>query len=322
MRRNEGAVQSIAHGYNGFDFSSIPQLEPPSPSPSSFNPDDILPSSFGIHNRAFTPSPTRGNQTPSPAATPPGLGRPITNGYSMQNSYVNFSRTSPQTHHRISTALSDIEEVDTTPKGSRYPEFQPATLASSPTIRENGAMGLVDWKAHSRKLSDGSSSSVHSEELANMKWPGFDSAHGADVESVVLEEEEDSYGTLPKVADSDDISVLDDTWLGPRSDEDDDEDLLSKRADMILANAKKRLNVRLQSRSIMSLSLTLYQGTRRKPSRRTPFFAGHAISAKDTSLHHRACQFLTRSNQLRSKIPKTVFHFTKLTKLGTFSYAE
>jgi hypothetical protein len=163
----------------------------------------------------------------------------------MQNSYVNFSRMSPQPHHRISTALSDIEEVETTPKGSRYGNFKPEALASSPTLRENGSTSrLVDWKAQSRKSSDGSSS-VHSDELANMKWPGFDSTGGADEESVVLEDDEDKYATFPKVADSDDVSMNDDPWLGPRSGEDDDEDLLSKRADMILANAKKRLNVSL-----------------------------------------------------------------------------
>ncbi|TLD34714.1 hypothetical protein E2P81_ATG04879 [Venturia nashicola] len=247
MGRNEVAVQAMTSappqshgGYNhgkqvnphAFDFSM-----PQSPSHSSFNPAMILPLEMGI-SRPFTPSPTRGNQTPSPAATPPGVGRPLTYGNSMPKSYVNFSRTSPQAHHRISTALSDIEEVDTTPTGSRYSEI----LASSPLLRENASMGPVDWKAHSRKFSD-SSSSVHSEELANMKWPGFDSAHGADVESVMLEEEEDKYETLPKVVDSDDVEVLDDPWPGPRAGDDDDEDLLSKRADMILANAKKRLNV-------------------------------------------------------------------------------
>lgn len=262
MGRDDFAVQSMtsarqAHSFNGlslrhgFDFAIMPQP----PSPTLTNPEMILP--FDMGNRAYTPSPPRGNQTPSPAATPPGLSLPLTYGNNMQNSYLNFSRTSPQSHHRISTALSDIEEVETTPKGSRYPNFDPRALASSPTLRENGSAGhTVDWKAHSRKLSDGSSS-VHSDELANMKWPGFDSAHGADAESLVLEEdEEDKYATFPKVADSDDISVNDDPWLSPRAGEDDDEDLLSKRADMILANAKKRLNAGFLHTTTTCLSLT------------------------------------------------------------------
>lgn len=262
MGRNDFAVQSMTsarqtHSFNGlslrheFDFAIMPQP----PSPTLTNPEMILP--FDMGNRAYTPSPPRGNQTPSPAATPPGLSRPLTYGNGVQNSYVNFSRTSPQSHHRISSALSDIEEVETTPKGSRFANFKPETLASSPTLQEIGTTSrLVDWKAHSRKLSDGSSS-VHSDELANMKWPGFDSAHGADIESVVLEDEEDKYATFPKVADSDDISVNDDPWLGPRAGEDDDEDLLSKRADMILANAKKRLNVGPPHTTIARLSLTI-----------------------------------------------------------------
>lgn len=292
-----------AHGYSsnngyqvmyGFDFNQPPIQHPAQqpPSPTLTNPEMILP--FEIENHIIrTPSPTRGNQTPSPAATPPGLGRPLTYGNSMPNSYVNFSRTSPQSHHRISTALSDIEEVDTTPTGPRYPGIKPATLASSPALKENGAMGLVDWKTHSRRLSDGSSS-VRSEELANMKWPGFDSAHGTDVESVVLEEEEDNYGTLPKVVDSDDGSVIDEPWLGPHAGEDDDEDLLSKRADMILANAKQRLNVGSQTRYVTHSPLANFVSRYWKET-----FEAHAILCWQRHL----CQ-----RHLLTLLPLPTFH--------------
>src|ERR1700722_17857991 len=118
MGRDDGsvAVQSMnsaraTHSFNGlslrhgFDFAILPQP----PSPTLTNPEMILP--FMDGGRSYTPSPPRGTQTPSPAATPPGLGRPPAYGNGMQNSYVNFSRTSPQSHHRISSALSDIEEV-------------------------------------------------------------------------------------------------------------------------------------------------------------------------------------------------------------------
>jgi hypothetical protein len=136
------------------------------------------------------------------------------------------------------------------------------TLASSPTLREYGSGGRIpDWTAgDERRMSDGSSS-VQSDELENMTWPGFGHVTGADEESVALDEEEERFGGLPKVADSDD-SVNDDQWLGPRIDDDGDEDLLSKRADMILANAKKRLNVcAFYSLTIACQPLTSCAGT-------------------------------------------------------------
>jgi len=112
---------------------------------------------------------------------------------------------------------------------------------------------MTRWETlKTRRTSDGSSS-VHSDDLENMKWPGFDSGGDAEEESVVLDEEEEKFGSFPKVVGSDDSTDNDDQWLGPKTEDDKEnnedqdalfQDPLSRRADIILANAKKRLNVR------------------------------------------------------------------------------
>jgi hypothetical protein len=74
-----------------------------------------------------------------------------------------------------------------------------------------------------------------------MHWPDFEGPSEVDEESVVLEDEEEHLGGLPKIADSDD-PTNDEQYLSPHVDSLED-DPLSRRADIILANAKKRLHV-------------------------------------------------------------------------------
>jgi hypothetical protein len=227
------------------DFDAFAQMQPPSPTLT--NPDMILPfGSFG------PPSPPRKEQPPLLLAnvrdldlTSYGLG----SGKRARNL---STRTPPPSNSRQSTALSDIAEIDTTPKKlSRVVD----TVASSPTLRDYGNTSrLSDWRAGSnRRMSD--SSSVQSEDLENLKWPGFDSHGGMDTESEMSEQEEERFGSFPKDPGSDDNvdegvnDETDDHWLGSRPDDDDeDDDPLSRRADLILANAKKRLNVRCSRR--------------------------------------------------------------------------
>ncbi|KAF2637001.1 hypothetical protein P280DRAFT_408082 [Massarina eburnea CBS 473.64] len=118
-----------------------------------------------------------------------------------------------------------------------------AGLAPSPTIdtflspnaNNNG------WDSASQRRASSGSSSVCSEDFENMKrWPGFDSRGIFDDSGVDLEEEDDD--------DDEDQDQFrghgDDERDNDRWDDDDyTSDLYSKRAEMILANAKKRLNV-------------------------------------------------------------------------------
>jgi hypothetical protein len=58
---------------------------------------------------------------------------------------------------------------------------------------------------------------------------------------VVLDDEEEQLGDLPKIADAEDLAG-EQPYISSHVDSMED-DPLSRRADMILANAKKRLHV-------------------------------------------------------------------------------
>lgn len=117
------------------------------------------------------------------------------------------------------------------------------TLASSPTLHEavRSRPSSTQMEHNQRRLS-ATSSSVHSEDLDN--WPGFDSHDKFEDSGVDLAEKRDE---LPGETDTTD-GLGHGQWQGtPNSGSDEDEELtsaaLSRRAEIILANAKKRLNV-------------------------------------------------------------------------------
>lgn len=119
-------------------------------------------------------------------------------------------------------------------------------LASSPTITNQLGHDSNGWdRQQQRRLSD-ASSSIHSEDLEN--WPAFDGPGAFDDSGVVLEEDEER-DQFPDIGrEGDDLD--DEKWLDEGNEDDGDEyssAALSKRAEMILANAKKRLNVRAAS---------------------------------------------------------------------------
>lgn len=88
------------------------------------------------------------------------------------------------------------------------------------------------------------SSSIHSEDLENMRWPAFDGPDTLDDSGVVLEEDEDDDESTEKDGSKKDNGE-DERWLDEPSDAEDENSsaALSRRAEMILANAKARLNV-------------------------------------------------------------------------------
>lgn len=122
-------------------------------------------------------------------------------------------------------------------------------LPSSPTIDASGlkSQATSSWEEQElRRFS--TASSILSEDFEN--WPGFDSHEQFDDSGVDLEEQEkrDRASRRP-TKDGDDMDS--EQWMTGRtsgSDEDDMDDpqssaALSRRAELILANAKKRLNV-------------------------------------------------------------------------------
>lgn len=119
-------------------------------------------------------------------------------------------------------------------------------LASSPTIN-NGLTSPAHsrWNPHNQRRLSAASSSVHSDDLDN--WPGFDSHGTFDDSGVDLEDQEkrDQFSADMDVGDD----LGNDPWPNDRNSGSDDDDdpyssaALSRRAEIILANAKKRLNV-------------------------------------------------------------------------------
>lgn len=178
----------------------------------------------------------------SPPRNRDNLQAPASWEHGGQLGQLNYSmpaRTSPP-HNLNSRPLSDIEEIDGTPKHS-YAHYAADTLASSPTLREPPAGKPSANTNGDRRWSNGSGS-VHSVDIENMHWPDFEGPSEADEESVISPEEEEQLGALPEIADSEDPAT-DEQWLNGPTDNFED-DPLSRRADIILANAKKRLHVR------------------------------------------------------------------------------
>jgi hypothetical protein len=145
---------------------------------------------------------------------------------------------SPSIMLHPSSPLSAIEEGETTPRRA-HPG--PSALASSPTLRATG--DLPEWPLkETRRLSglSNGSSSVHSEDLE--RWKAAARVGEADS----LDDGDERTSRLPKVAELDDEGD-NEGWNSSR-DDDGTDDFLSRRAEIILANAKKRLNVRLSCR--------------------------------------------------------------------------
>lgn len=190
---------------------------------------------------------------PSPTLTNPDMILPLSHSYDHEqdltpkNSYSDMRRLAgplaahPPTHSmnafaglRSPRPLSDIPETVTPPKI----KAQYDTLASSPTLHASDAQHLPQPNDDLRRVSN-SSISVTSEDID--RWPGFDST-----DDLSLADAEDKTGQ-PDDNPETELSA-DDQWLGAREGEAGayssiEQDPLSRRADMILANAKKRLNM-------------------------------------------------------------------------------
>lgn len=124
-------------------------------------------------------------------------------------------------------------------------------LASSPTIDANASHdhhAAGSWEEQEQRRFS-TASSMLSEDFEN--WPGFDSHENFDDSGVDLEEQERRGGTSNGPVKGSDDSMENEQWMHGRQGESDEDDIddpyssaaLSRRAELILANAKKRLNV-------------------------------------------------------------------------------
>jgi hypothetical protein len=221
----------------------------PLPSPTLTNPDMILPD---CDPGRESPSPTfRSQRPPSPSAlirqlTPPQqhvhhvqLERPPPGRRSASPRVI-----SPAVSKRPSFAtLPNISETELTPK--KEAPYNDA-IASSPTLRNTPSVSTIDtWRTATGRKASVDSDSPHSDEMETNQWQGFD--FGGQEAQTEEQEDLDRVGPLPQIANVED-DVENDQWM--ENDEDDDADAfghnaLSRRAEMILANAKKRLSVSL-----------------------------------------------------------------------------
>ena len=267
-------------------------------SPTLTNPDLILP-----YGPSLSPEPPSEYSPPAALRHASRLSRP---SYEVQPVTFDFflPASSPSSSMaRIPRPLSDIAEVagETPHPAPKKPAtaYKGQALTSSPTLEHSADLPWTQTAAG--RLSDGSSSSVHSDQLASNKWPGFAADDGGDLDDNGHlqhnvhahavgrgddngqdadadddeDDDEEKFDFFPGDAasngdaDSDD----DDQWLGPRADDGSDsadshgQDALSRQADLILANAKKRLNVSFCSVSGHELSIQKQKALTRHDSR-------------------------------------------------------
>lgn len=145
--------------------------------------------------------------------------------------------------------LPDIEEVETTPKGGLSRKSSSGSrsppLRWSPRSANSRGDGRHPVERLAKRLSYGSVSEV-SEDFDFGRWDGFDGAASVDGESVFQDEEDN--GSVSGQAVNGTTEHRNGTQRGENALDGDNEDpyshaALSRRAERILANAKKRLTV-------------------------------------------------------------------------------
>ena len=152
--------------------------------------------------------------------------------------------------------LPDIEEMETTPKLGRSRRSSPGNQSPRPfapsfSNMDDDAKGSVD--RNSKRFSVSSSSGA-SEDFDFGQWDRFDGAASVDGESMFQDEEEDDNGVANldrdyRSADQDNGEMAEVAAMIQRREEALSSAALSKRAERILANAKKRLTVSPRLRS-------------------------------------------------------------------------
>jgi hypothetical protein len=170
------------------------------------------------------------------------------------------------------SSRSTLRTMDGAGAAGRHAPVRDDALASSPTIRNGlSSSSPKTWTPKDqRRASD--ASSLLSEDFEN--WPGFDSHDTFDDSGLGLEDQE-KRDQFRGGANNHNDSMESDRWLRRRSSGSDESDdpyssaALSRRAEIILANAKKRLNVCVTLRRTTIGQLLTMTGHGRKPPRRT-----------------------------------------------------
>jgi hypothetical protein len=215
-------------------------------SPTLSDAGMILPVNDASHIRSVSPNPYI-ERPPSP----PEL-------YIHTNSsHVKLAFAPPQSRRRASqqakspplsaqSSRSTLRTMGDSGPATKHAPILDNPLASSPTILNGlNSDSPKNWTAQDQRRCSNASSSVLSEDFEN--WPGFDSHNRFDDSALGLEEQEKRDQFPGDVNNSDEMET--ERWLSRHSSGSDESDdpyssaALSRRAEIILANAKKRLNV-------------------------------------------------------------------------------
>lgn len=216
-------------------------------SPTLSDAGMILPAFDGGFDRSASPAP-QAERPPSP----PALYSHANASQVRLSSAPHSRRRASQTKQTKSPSLSAQSSRSTLRNmtDSEAPANSWITrddaLASSPTIQNTlSPHSQSTWNGQDQRRLSTASSSMFSEDFEN--WPGFDSHEGFEDSGVDLEDQEKRNNSMGDTHGGNDIGS--ERWPEERnsgSDEDDDPNssaALSRRAEIILANAKKRLNV-------------------------------------------------------------------------------
>jgi hypothetical protein len=152
---------------------------------------------------------------------------------------ISFSSPSAQSSLSAQSSRSTLRNAADSFASSRSMTTRDHVLASSPSIHTApSSHSPGSWRGQDQRKVSPSSSSIFTDDFEH--WPGFDSHDTFEDSGVDLEEQEKRHRSK---VDADGV----DDMVANGSDDDDDpysSAALSRRAEIILANAKKRLNVR------------------------------------------------------------------------------
>ncbi|KAI1547330.1 hypothetical protein PtrSN002B_001303 [Pyrenophora tritici-repentis] len=143
------------------------------------------------------------------------------------------------------SSRSTLRNMNDSEASTKSMSIRHETLTLSPTHNAANSHSPNQWQGQDQRKLSPTTSSVFSEDFEH--WPGFDSHETFEDSGVDLEDQERGERSTAD-ADSGE-SMRHERWAEDRnsgSDEDDDpysSAALSRRAEIILANAKKRLNV-------------------------------------------------------------------------------
>jgi hypothetical protein len=223
-------------------------------SPTLTNPDMILP--YGEYDS--TPSPPQHPYRPPSPGDDWGVSGSGNMQFSIGPSHVMgpLTPTTPIIYGN-GTMLSDIGEVteaESTP-GRKLPgpaerrmrkQAQNTPLRSSPTIGYDAMLKRVKSGTHERKVSMESTSTVTSEGQSAELFKDFDDGVSVDDSVFQGDDEEsvaDSYSEEVIASETQRLARRE-INVGGREEDRNSSAALSRRAEQILLNAKKRLNVR------------------------------------------------------------------------------